>query len=408
MVSQDGPGSGRTAVVVGGGIGGLGAARALQRAGWSVQVLEQTDRLEPLGAGISLWPNAMRALESLDVALPVVSTEPDAGGIRTDRGRWLSRTQPATFPIRYGAPLIAVHREQLQQALLASVQPHTLVTGARVSHVDQQPDSITVQHAQGAHRAELVVLADGLASPSRQLVTGNRSRPRYAGYTAWRGVTGPGRPSRPSGRGDQLVAPGGATESWGRGQRFGLVPLADGRTYWFATANTAQGQRATGGEHAEVLRRFTGWHEPIRQVLAATDATAVLRHDIYDLRPDPTTYVHGRLVLLGDAAHAMTPNLGQGACQALEDAAALGALLSPGADVGAALAQYDALRRPRAQRIARQSRYLGRVGQLGGRTTTTVRNLLIAATPVTVTDRGLDATLAWQPPTSPPSTHGPS
>lgn len=116
-----------------------------------------------------------------------------------------------------------------------------------------------------------------------------------------------------------------------------------------------------------MLRRFSGWHEPIGQVLAATNPGAVLRHDVCDLRPTPATYVRGRLVPLGDAAHAMTPNLGQGACQALEDAATLGALLPPGTDLHAALARYDALRRPRTQAVARRSRAIGRLGQLRGR-----------------------------------------
>lgn len=398
MASTDIAGSERTAMVVGGGIGGLAAARALQRSGWSVQVLEQADRLDPLGAGISLWPNAMRALDALGVVLPVSTTQPAPGGIRTDRGRWLARTEPATFPARYGAPLVAVHRVQLQQALLASVGPGTVVTGAHVSHIEEQPCGVTVRHPHGASRADLVVLADGLASRTRRLVTGARPRPRYAGYTAWRGIIDA------TGFSGHMIAAGEVSESWGRGQRFGIVPLSDGRRiYWFATANAPPGQRGAGGEHAEVLRRFTGWHEPIRQVLTATDPTAVLRHDVYDLRPHPTRYVHGRLVLLGDAAHAMTPNLGQGACQALEDAATLGALLGPGVDLQAALGHYDALRRRRARLIARRSRHLGGIGQLRGRISTTARNLLIGATPAIVTDRGLDATLAWQPPVSSPN-----
>jgi 2-polyprenyl-6-methoxyphenol hydroxylase-like FAD-dependent oxidoreductase len=385
-------GSRRTAVVVGGGVGGLAAARALQLVGWTVQVLEQAPRLDALGAGISLWPNAGRALQALTVPFHHPGVPSAQSGLRTSSGRWLARTDPSTYPARYGAPLVAVHRAELQQALLDSLEPGTVITGARVTHVAQgsaHPRQVVVEHSRGSHQVDLAVLADGLNSTTRHLVTGPRPRPRYAGYTAWRGLTRPDA---------GLPAAGGATESWGRGQRFGIVPLADGRTYWFATANAPEGQHAQDSEHAEVSRRFAGWHPPISDVVQASAPDAVLRHDVYDLRPDPGSYVRGRLVLLGDAGHAMTPNLGQGACQALEDAATLGALLQHQSDVDSALRGYDVLRRPRAQGISRRSRQVGRIGQLSGRATTTARNLLVWVTPAALAERQYDGTLSWKEP----------
>lgn len=395
---MSGRGADRAAVVVGGGIGGLASARALQRAGWSVRVLEQAQRLEPLGAGISLWPNAMRALAALEVALQPHRADgwdertASPGGIRSRSGRWLSRTDTSAYPSRYGAPLVALHRRHLQQALLTSLVPGTLVTGAQVTGVDARPDRVVVRHAGGESGADLVVLADGLTSAHRRLVTGPGPAPRFAGYTAWRCVTGPEAGLR------HLE---GATEYWGRGQRFGIVPLADGGTYWFATANTAEGDRAVGGEYAEVLRRFAGWHRPVHEVLLASDPQAVLRHDIYDLRPHPARYVSGRVVLLGDAAHAMTPNLGQGACLALEDAVTLGSLARPDGDLERALATYDGLRRPRGRLVARRSRQVGRLGQLQGGVTTGARDLLVRLLPDLLSDRTLDATVHWHPPGAP-------
>ena len=301
-------------------------------------MLEQADELEPLGAGITLWPNAVRALAVLGVPLPSPAGS-GMGGVRRRDGRWLSRTRPASYPARYGAPLIALHRAQLQRALLSCLPAGTVATGVRVAGVEQG-DGVVVEHSRGTAGAELAVLADGLDSSTRHLVCGPGPRPRFAGYTAWRGVAR-------LAAGDAEVA--AATESWGRGERFGIVPLADGGVYWFATANAREGERGADGERAEVLARFDGWRAPIPRLIRATEPATVVRHDIYDLRPDPDTYFRGRLVLLGDAAHAMTPNLGQGACQAIEDAVVLGAVACPGVPLAAALARYGTLRRPRTR-----------------------------------------------------------
>jgi 2-polyprenyl-6-methoxyphenol hydroxylase-like FAD-dependent oxidoreductase len=381
------------AIVVGAGIGGLAAAGALRRAGWAVQVLEQAERLGPVGAGLTLWPTAVLALDALGVgpAVRELAHPLDRSGIRTAGGRWLSRTDTSRYPARLGAPLVAVHRADLHRLLLAVAGPELIRTGAQVTALDQDKDGVRVTWEGGEVSANLLVAADGLHSTLRRAWFGQASRPVFTGRMAWRAVL-----DHATGGGEAEEA----TESWGRGQRFGIVPLGRSRVYWFATADAPEHQRTPTGERAELLARFAGWHPPIPELIAATPPSAVLRHDLYELRPDLPIYARGRVVLLGDAAHAMTPDLGQGAGQALEDAVVLGAALATTGEVAAALARYDAERRPRTQAVARLSRRTGRLAQASGPLTSRLRDLAVRATPAGVNDRLLAPLLGWRPPTN--------
>jgi 2-polyprenyl-6-methoxyphenol hydroxylase-like FAD-dependent oxidoreductase len=188
---------------------------------------------------------------------------------------------------------------------------------------------------------------------------------RYAGYTAWRGVTQ-----------TPVDLAGEAAETWGRGKIFGIVPLPDDQLYWFGTLNQAAG-KAFEDEHATVTDIFAGWHAPIQKALAATPPSALIRHDIYDLYRLPKSFGRGRTVLLGDAAHAMLPNLGQGAGQGIEDAVTLTLLLWQmiGRNLGPVLARYSAVRRRRTLTLWRQSRLMARVAQASGPAVTQVRDI---------------------------------
>jgi 2-polyprenyl-6-methoxyphenol hydroxylase-like FAD-dependent oxidoreductase len=181
--------------------------------------------------------------------------------------------------------------------------------------------------------------------------------PQYSGYTAYRGIA------------DVEIDDGGG-ETWGRGQRFGFARLIDGRIYWYATANQPAGQ---GGASTEA---FGDWHEPIPAILAGT--ADVLQNDIYDLALPLRPFNNGRVVLLGDAAHAMTPNLGRGACSAIEDAGALAEHLREAPDLNTALSRYDAERRPATTKLIKRSRGVGRVGQVENPVVCALRDGLLA------------------------------
>jgi 2-polyprenyl-6-methoxyphenol hydroxylase-like FAD-dependent oxidoreductase len=365
-------------VVVGGGIAGLSAAIGFRRAGHDVVVLEQAPRIDPVGAGITLFANAMRALDRLGVGEAVAARGAAAtrSAILTWKGDELTRIPPDLLE-----GTIAVHRADLQAELAAACGEVRL--GVEVTAVQQRDDTVVAVTADGSEeRGDLLVGADGLSSVVRRAIADTPIR--YAGYTAWRGVSA------------VPVEPGRLTESWGVGERFGLVDIGRGRTYWFATKNAVEGESdEPQGRKAEVARRFSGWHEPIAAVVEAAGEDTILRSDVYYLEPLPR-WSDGRLVLIGDAAHASTPGVGQGAAQAIEDAVVLTDRLAHNDELPIALAEYQATRRPRAEAVLKLSRRADKAAQLASPLGWRLRNALVRRLPERTQRRQLEPLVRYE------------
>ncbi|MFE3283918.1 FAD-dependent monooxygenase [Streptomyces sp. NPDC059233] len=376
----------RHAVVAGAGIGGLSAALALHRRGWRITVCERASGPTAVGAGIVLAPNALRAFDTIgfDATRAGGRTVPAAMGLRRSDGRWLTRADTAALIARYGRPPLALHRSALADALAAALPEGTIRYSTTVSAVDDATGRPVARTSAGDLEADLVLAADGIHSPLRRRHFPDHPGLHYSGETAWRTVLPASAAAAVGGGVD-------TTETWGRGERFGTVPLADGRVYVYATAVAPEGYRPDD-VHAELLRRFGSWHDPIPALLERIDPAAVLQHDLHDLAAPLPRFHHGRLAWLGDAAHAMTPNLGQGGCQAVADAAVLAHLLGAGdtADVPAALAAYSAARCARTDAIRVRARRMGRVAALTHPFAVALRDLAVRATPAFATNRAMD------------------
>ena len=362
-------------IIAGAGIGGLTLGCALKRAGLPFRIFERAAELRPAGAGIALAPNALQALAHLGLADRVCARGHELGvaALCNPDGRRIM-----TAPIREIAAggILAMTRTSLQEVLFEALDV-PVECGRAVAAYEATTEGVRVHFADGSSaEGDAIVAADGLRSAVRRAMRGDEPV-RYSGQTSWRALVDV--------RLDDVSL---MTETWGAGQRFGVVPLTLGSVYWFATADAPAAGHDEPGFKARLQAMFAGWHAPIARVLDATDEHNIVRTDICD-RPPISSWIDGRAVLLGDAAHPMTPDMGMGGCQAIEDAVVLADALAREASVDRALVRYQRQRLDRANRFVNRSIRMGRLAHLRPPVLRWLRDRALGAVPVSATARAM-------------------
>jgi 2-polyprenyl-6-methoxyphenol hydroxylase-like FAD-dependent oxidoreductase len=340
-----------TPIIVGAGVGGLAVALALHRAGTTALVLERAPTFRDVGAGLLLAPRAVSVLRSLGVFEQALARahSTDEWRILDPKGKILSR-------VRLSSCALSLHRADLIDVLHQALPAGTVRCNAPVKTISTDSrGTIEITMESGETIAtDALVGADGLRSRVRSYFKNSSSR--YRGYIGWRGIA----PCLPSQYTDRWLS-----ESWGEGQRFGIAAIAGRRCYWYASANVSDDyDNPSANRKADLLARFGHWHAPVSQLITATPDDAILADAIRDCGIGTWPRSHVPITLLGDAAHAMTPNLGQGACQALEDAEVLGQAWAKAANPTSAFRAYEQARRRRTTFVQTASHTAGWLVQL--------------------------------------------
>lgn len=351
------------ALVIGGGIGGLATALALRRVGITADVFEQAPEIREIGAGLSVWCNGLEALRWLGADEAV--REAGSPLRLLENADWLGN-RLNVIPIHVFGHHVAIERADLLETLRRKLDPTCLHTGKRLVDLVQENGSVRATFGDGSTaRGEVLIGADGIHSTVRAVLDPT-AVPRDAGQTVWRGIASFSHERWPIGT---------ALSYMGRGKHFATEPLRDGRIFWYAVVNRPRGEDSGRriAPRVELGRLFEDAPPPVPELIEKTDEAWIIRNLLLDL-PTPRRWVHGRVALIGDAAHAMRPNLGQGACLALEDAVVLARALAQALDPARALRKYARLRRRRVRWVVFWSRQISRLEQTQGRVSCALRD----------------------------------
>jgi 2-polyprenyl-6-methoxyphenol hydroxylase-like FAD-dependent oxidoreductase len=365
-------GTGRRALVVGAGIGGLAAGVALRRAGWDVRIFEKAPNPRELGFGVLLAPNAIAALRELQLADAV--TRLSAVPVRVEVRR-LDGTVLRRFSAQVGGPSVVALRPDLHGALLASVGDRALRLGCEAVAFNEDASGVTLHLKDGSRESgDALIGADGVGSCIRSGLHPNEPPPRPSGYCAVRGVAHGA---------NRYLGSLSAVGYLDDGIEAATARAGQDGVYWYFSLLTRELPAESRSPQLILNRLLPLMEEPLRNILAATESDD-MRFDELFARDPLTTWAAGRVTLLGDAAHPMLPHTGQGAAQALEDAVALGLALSRGGAIEAALRSYEDVRSRRTRAFVKLGPRIARVTTTRSRAIQTLRTLAIRLVPASL------------------------
>ena len=377
--------AGKNIGIIGGGIGGIAAAVALNRIGIDVSVYERAGQLREVGAGMMLWPNATRVLRELGLLEQVMARSGRNTHflVRKSTGKILMSIALGQFEV----PAVCMRRADLLSILLGALPNECLHLGREFERLKRLDGRVRLYFKDGQEvEHDAVIGADGIRSRIRAQLFG-ASNPLYRGYTVWRGL------ARYEGA---AIMAGFNSESWGKGMRFGILNTGHRRYTWYATANVSPHHiDAPEGRKQEVQRLFAGWHEPIADFLEATNENEILKNGARDCAP-LKQWGEDLVTLLGDAAHPCTPNLGQGGCMALEDALVLAKSIKSEMSLREALRRYEFRRINRTRHIQQRSLLMGYIGQWQNPIFVTGRHIVTRMLPAKIFERNLRRVYSYQ------------
>ncbi len=339
-------------VIIGAGMGGLTTGIALKKFGHQVRIFEQTEKILPVGAAISLWSNGVKCLNYLGLTEKIAKLGGQMDDLAYVDGLTGDvMTQFSLLPLieEVGQRPYPVARADLQNMLMDEFGRDQIYLGKKMVSLEDKADYVEVHFADGSStQADLLIGADGTHSLTRIYVLGQQVQRRYAGYVNWNGLVEISEDLAPAQQWTTYV---------GEGKRASLMPVADGKFYFFLDVPLPAGLDNNRDEYKKLLKQyFVDWCQPVQQLIERLDPQKTNRVEIHDIEPF-TQFYKGRVVILGDAAHSTTPDIGQGGCQAMEDAIYLARSLQINTlGLEDALRRYQNKRNERANELVLRAR----------------------------------------------------